>query len=82
MPEGQPDPEQQHPDDVADQGPGPGGWLFDDRPAERPQRVRRDAQRREAKRNGDDEQEADKRRQQVPEGQPEATEHQPDNVQD
>lgn len=42
-----------------------------------------DAMRSAAKPNGMvDEQEADKRRQQVPEGQPEATEHQPDNVQD
>ena len=62
--------------------PGRGSGLVDDRAAERPQRVGRDAQRRESERDRDDQDEADERRQQVAQRQPQAAEDQPDDVQD
>ena len=62
--------------------PGRGPGLLDDRAAERPQRVGRDAQRGESERDRDDQDEADQRRQQVAQRQPQAAEDQPDDIQD
>jgi hypothetical protein len=78
----QPDAGEDQPDDVADRRPRAGGRLVDDGPAERPQRVPRDPERRDAERNGDDEDAADDSRRDVAYCEPQASEDQPDDVED